>query len=433
MASYGVVCPSEAGHLLSVGGLGAELVRRGHRVVLLSGPDAAQMAGELNLEFHEMTFGDPPDARSRAVRMVMGAVGAGPYLGQGNWFLWLAQVLLEQLPAALESLALDGLIVDEAELAAGTVAEYMGYPFVTVCSGLPWHEEAGIPPVYVNWQATPGRLARLRNRIAYAGLRWQFGPTLGVINRRRADWGLPRLRHIDETYSPLAQLAQLCRELDFPRKELPDVFHYVGPLTTNRRQPDHGFPWDRLDGRRLIYASVGTMADSRNLATIRKILAACADVDAQLVVGLGKWAGHRGVRGLDELGDIPGNPVLVDYAPQLAVLEKADLLITHAGINTVNEALSLGVPILALPRIGDQMGTAARIEAAGVGLMGSFNKSTPGEIRALVDRLLSEDRFRIRARALQQATAQSGEVRGAADIVEQALATGRPVYRQPRA
>ena len=57
--------------------------------------------------------------------------------------------------------------------------------------------------------------------------------------------------------------------------------------------------------------------------------------------------------------------MVVDFAPQLELLDKAAMLITHAGVNTVLEALCRGVPMVALPRNADQPGNAARIEYAG--------------------------------------------------------------------
>jgi len=45
---------------------------------------------------------------------------------------------------------------------------------------------------------------------------------------------------------------------------------------------------------------------------------------------------------------LPGSPLVV-YAPQLELLAKARLTITHAGLNTVLDSLSNGVPLVAIP------------------------------------------------------------------------------------
>ena len=171
------------------------------------------------------------------------------------------------------------------------------------------------------------------------------------------------------------------------------------------REPD--FPWDRLDGRPLIFASLGTVPDPANVPVFRKIVAACAGLDAQLVLALGKWHDKQdSVR--EKLGPIPDNAVVVEFAPQLALLDRAAMMITHAGLNTTLECLSRGVPMVALPRSADQPGNGARIEYAGAGLRASFRRCTPAEVRVLVQRVLADGSFRRRARELGQAMRAPG-------------------------
>jgi UDP:flavonoid glycosyltransferase YjiC (YdhE family) len=84
-------------------------------------------------------------------------------------------------------------------------------------------------------------------------------------------------------------------------------------------------------------------------------------LDAQLVISLG------GGNNPESLPNLPGNPLVVGYAPQLELLEKATLTITHAGMNTTLECLTNGVPMVAIPVANDQPGIAARIAWTGVG------------------------------------------------------------------
>jgi len=70
---------------------------------------------------------------------------------------------------------------------------------------------------------------------------------------------------------------------------------------------------------------------------------------------------------LDYLGPIPANTIVVRIAPQMELLKRAALCITHAGLNTVLEALAQGVPMVAIPIGYDQPGVAARIVHHGVG------------------------------------------------------------------
>jgi zeaxanthin glucosyltransferase len=62
-----------------------------------------------------------------------------------------------------------------------------------------------------------------------------------------------------------------------------------------------------------------------------------------------------------DLGPIPSNVIVVDQAPQIELLQRATLCITHAGLNTALESLAYGVPMVAIPIGYDQFGVAACI------------------------------------------------------------------------
>ena len=211
---------------------------------------------------------------------------------------------------------------------------------------------------------------------------------------------------------------------------LPAQFHYIGSFAAGRQvNTDHQFPWPRLDGRPLIFASLGTIPDAGNPPAFRKVLAACAGLDAQLVLALGNWKGEHGtVR--EQLGPVLDNALVVDFAPQMALLDRAALSITHGGSNTVLEALSRGVPMVALPRSADQMGMAARVVHCGAGLRASFKKCTPEELRRWSNGGCAKTPCANCAGQLRQAMQAAGGVPWAAEIAEAALTAGRPVLRE---
>ena len=186
-------------------------------------------------------------------------------------------------------------------------------------------------------------LSRLRNRLAIRLLLRAASPLSRDISRQRRAWGLkPHLRP-DDALSSLAQITQLPEALEFAiRGEKPPGLYYTGPFVHAQQRPAVEFPWERLDGRPLIYASLGTFQNGSE-TIFRKIAEACAGLDAQLLISLGG--------GLDpeKLGELAGSPLVVRFAPQLEIVKRAALVITHAGINTVLESLSVGVPLVAIP------------------------------------------------------------------------------------
>lgn len=416
--------------MLPDGTVGAELVRRGHRVTVLAQSRAAPLTEKLGLPLHELNFDDVPRSSSWILWKAFESVGAGVIAGMRGAFRWHAEAMLRKLPNILQDLAFDGAIVDQNISEGGTLAEHAGLPFVTVASAAPWYEEIGVPPPFTHSIYGTGLRHHLRSRMHYAGWHWFMRPTMKLINTYRRQWALPPIRRVNDLFSPLAQVSQLCAEFDFPRRRLPRHFHFIGSLAADRQlQNDSGFPWDRLDGRRIIFASLGTIPDPANPPVFRKILQACDGLDAQLVLALGKWSQeHVDLSAI--LAPVPRNALVVDFVPQMALLDKAALLITHAGSNTVVEALHRGVPMVALPRSADQPGMAARIEYSGAGLRASFYRSTPEELRQIVQRVLDDERFSRRAKELQQAMRAAGGAARAADIVAQALTTRRPVRRE---
>lgn len=189
-------------------------------------------------------------------------------------------------------------------------------------------------------------------------------------------------------------------------------YHYSGSRTSVP------FLYEQLTGQPLIYASLGTI-QNRLLWVFRMIAEACKEFDVQLVISLG--GGHNP----DLLPDLPGKPVVVGYAPQLELLQKATLTISHAGMNTTLESLTNGVPIVAIPISNDQPGVASRIAWAGAGTMVPLGKVSVDKLRKAIKQVLTEDSYKKNAVCLQEAIRRAGGVRHAADIIEQVVA--RPV------
>ncbi|NEP59081.1 MAG: glycosyl transferase family 1, partial [Symploca sp. SIO2G7] len=169
-----------------------------------------------------------------------------------------------------------------------------------------------------------------------------------------------------------------------------------------------------------IYASLGTL-QNRLLWIFQMIAEACIGLDAQLVISLGRDAEP------ESLPELPGNTLVVGYAPQLELLQQATLTITHAGMNTTLESLSNGVPMVAIPITNDQPGVAARIAWTGTGEVVTLKSLSVPKLRGVIEQVLTEDSYKKNALRLQEAIRRAGGVKRAADIIEQVVATGKPV------
>ncbi|HEU4733578.1 MAG TPA: glycosyltransferase [Kofleriaceae bacterium] len=133
----------------------------------------------------------------------------------------------------------------------------------------------------------------------------------------------------------------------------------VGSSIPLGRRPDHvGFDWTRLDDRPLIYASPGTVYPPPP-AFFPVLARVCDRLELQLVIVS---------EALPAGADMARPPIVVSYAPQLEMLERAAVFVTHGGGNSIMEAIHFGCPMLVAPLASDQPVQAHLVEANGVGL-----------------------------------------------------------------
>ena len=99
-------------------------------------------------------------------------------------------------------------------------------------------------------------------------------------------------------------------------------------------------------------------------------------------------------------------------------------------MNTTLESLNNGVPMVAIPITNDQPGVAARIAWTGTGEVIPLAKVTVKTLQTVIKKVLTEDSYKKNTLRLQEAMKQADGVNRAADIIEQVIATGKPVLAQ---
>jgi len=395
--------------------LACSLQQRGHEVVIFGIADTEERVRAMGIEFYRIGTEDYPlGTLQKLDEHLAGLTGLATFRCTLERVRNSARMVFRDAPDAVRTANVEALLVDEAEF-AGSVADLLGLPWISIALIPPMVPDDRFPPFWFGWAGGQDRLSRLRNRLGMLLLLRIAAPISRELKQQRSAWGLKAFRHPGETLSPLAQITQLPEALEFEvAGEKPAGLHYTGPFVHAQQRPAVEFPWERLDGRPLIYASLGTLQNGSE-AIFRTIADACAGLDAQLLITLGG--------GLDPatLGKLAGDPLVVRFAPQLEILKRAALVITHAGLNTVLESLSEGVPLVAVPLGNDQPGVAARVKARGAGLVVPRNKLNPARLRKAVMLVLQEARYREAAQALQRAFQQLDGPGRAADLIEQVL------------
>ncbi len=194
------------------------------------------------------------------------------------------------------------------------------------------------------------------------------------------------------------------RELQPARDLLDETFKFVGPMIGVRGDaPD--FPFDQIEGCPTIYISLGTMASNEDF--FRTCVEAFTDVPFCVVIS----TGGKEV----SLADLPQNILLRRYVPQLDLLQRIDVFVTHGGWNSINEALYHDVPLVVCPQGKDQFSNAAIVEGLGAGKM--LLEITRDNLHTVVDEVLSDKSYSQHAKEIGESLRSAGGAKRAASEI----------------
>ena len=394
--------------------LARKLQSRSHDVVFISLPDGERSVRAAGLPFLPCAAKEfPAGSLKERLRWLSKLQGEEALRATLQNVAARTEAMLNSLPATLTAAAIDAVVLDTVLIYTELAPMSLGMPYAHVANALHFDYSGYTPLCFYNWphETTPTALAR--NRKGVESFLETLAPTIAVAEAyaKRAgldlDWDNP-----SATISKLAWITQTPREFDFESSHWPSQFHYTGPFHdgTGRREVD--FPWERLTGEPLIYASMGTLMNG--LADVyRTITAATAQRKrVQLVLSVGDQLDPA------QVGWVPSNTILVKRAPQLELLKRASVCITHAGLNTVLEALAQGVPQVAIPVTVDQPGVAARIAEKKTGLFVPLKELTVSRLSLLLDQVLNDSTYRDNARYFQKVIAEINGLSKAADLLE---------------
>jgi len=414
VSHFGVLSYSGTGHLNPLIALSKKLVARGHRATFFQHHELEHRVRQHGLEFFPIEIPRLSGSKQQHVKTdrckTTGCIGE--ICDRLKRIDGEMKMFLREYPAAIRAAGVDTLILGEISLTGPTVAEMLRLPYFIVSTSIPhnfgWESPRNITTSF-SW------LERLQKELLEVSVLRMRGPVRRSLDRHRRQVGLGSIRRIRKTFPELAHITQWPQCLDIPRSELPANFFYTGPFVDKAGREFVEFPWDRLDGRPMIYASLGTTRNG-DPAIFHRIAEACSELDLQLVISLG------GRRDPTSFTGLPGDPLVVENAPQLELLNKAEIVITHAGPNTVLETLMMGKPMLALPITLDQPAVAVRLARLGVAEVLSTESHSAQQIRAALIKVRGSSHYRDTARKLQTQICSLCGLDCAADIIEGALA-----------
>lgn len=378
----------------------AELVRRGHTVTYHTSP---------------------------AFRAEIEAAGATVYLYPGGdqpfpdpptpvtWMEALASTAVHMLPTVLTDLRRDrpDLIVhDSACLWGAVAARELGVPAASSFTTFALNRH--VPsPTRGSWDLLTAATAQPRSVQGYLRSRW-------ALHRRFDARGLPLL-DLANIRQPL-NLVYTSRTFQPAVESFDQSYRFVGP-SIGARPVDPSFPADRLRDP-VLFASLGTVFNA-DPELLRSLATALAPLGGTVIVSTGQTDPEA-------LGPLPANVLARRFVPQLEVLPRAALFVTHGGMNSVNEAMYAGVPLLVVPQGADQPMVARRVVELGAGLSIRAQDVARDSVSVLARHLLHDPRFGTAASALQVAQREAGGYRRAADELERYLHTAGSVSQSSR-
>ena len=325
----------------------------------------------------------------------------------------------------------DSVIVDAAIPYIALAVHKAKRRVAVVTTTLPVTRDLELPPLTsgIIPDGTPG--CRLKTKLVWSRhllldkklrvlRRWEY--PVFHIRRFAAACGYPPSRVNGETTFGVKldfpELILCPAEFDFPRPPALERL-YLGPCVDLSR-PEPAFPWELLDQRPLVYCAIGTIL-SRSHAThglLEKIVRAAAALpDLQFVFAAGAtWKDGAP-------GSKPANVLVVREAPQLALLRRAALMITHGGFNTVKECILMGAPMIALPskNFRDHFSSAERVVYHGLGLQRDIAEVSSTELISLIDQILNDQSFKLRVDLMREKFLQQDRFDIAIKVIENSI------------
>ena len=400
-------------------GIGDVLRRRGHRVVFVIEESFAGTLEEKGFEERLMRLSAPPEQEEEPGQFWKDFIRETAPVFRKSTFEQLEEFIAPTWQALLDG----ARYVDERlaeifdELRPDAIVEDNVCAFPAIpASGLPWVRIASCNPLEMKDPELPPTFGGLplEDRSEWDAFRAEYARTTGAMQSDFSEFcverGAPPLPGGEMIHSSERLNLYLYPEaVDYPRsRALGDSWHNLGSCV---RATDEAWepPAEVAEGEgSLIYVSLGSLG-SGDVPLMERLVEALGKTPHRYVVSKGPQ---------HEEYELAPNMVGAEFLPQVSVLPKVDLVITHAGNNTTTECLHFGKPMIALPLFWDQHDNAQRIDETGFGRRLDTYGFGDEEISAAIDELLGDEELAKRLGDVSSKLQASPGTERAADLIE---------------
>lgn len=376
--------PPFVGHLSPAISVAMELEARGHAIGWVGNQELLKRLGSKSMVIRGYTLdwvAEQANERPDKLR------GPDAIVSLWKTYLGMAQAMYVLVVEALGAFRPDLVLSDQQTFAGALAAREAGYRWLTLATT---SGEIGVGP-----QSYAGFHRWLTNALA------ELAAELGVRDAT------------DPRFSPFGTLLFSSRALT---GELPSQLQIASiGCSIKHRSESTTFPWEKLDRRRKVLVSLGTLNDLAGKAFLEEAWVACHDRRETIqTILLDPSASIQHVSDDDIL--------ILRSIPQLALLEHLDLVVCHGGQNTISEALSHGVPLVVAPIRDDQPMNAAQVADAGAGVRVRFGRPRSSAIGNAIDLVLGDPAYRAAAMDIRPSMIDGTD--RAADAIERFLRSG---------
>ncbi|BBZ45150.1 glycosyltransferase [Mycobacterium parmense] len=392
------------GHLLPVGALLCELVRRGHQVHLRTMSDGVEMMRAVGVHAEPVAPGIEAIAgRDWQARNALGVLKISI-----DTLCRRAAPEVDDLRRAVDAVRPDAVIVDANCWGAMSAAEAGDLPWLVFSPFTPYLRSRGVPPFGPGLRPLPGVVGELRDGSVRPLVRHLFDrPILPRVNAIRARLGVSPVASVDDLMrrAPLL-LATGGEPFEYRHPGWGDLVHHIGACVF---EPAPSAPPDWI-------AAIDRPLVLVNTSSLRQPDAALGRIALQALAGEQVHVVATFPAGIPPGLPRPANATVCRFVSHSALLERASCAITHGGMGTTLKALDRGVPVCAVPFARDQAEVARRVEVARCGTRLAAKRLTPARLRAKVQQAMS---MADGARRVAAGFAATGGVARGADLIEQ--------------
>ena len=146
-------------------------------------------------------------------------------------------------------------------------------------------------------------------------------------------------------------------------------------------------------------------------------ISALTQTEYQVILSVGNLVS------LEAFGELPEHISVLSHVDQIAVLQQADVFVSHCGMNSVSESLYFGVPLVMLPQTSEQGGVARRVEQLGAGI--KLQRVDADSILGAVNKVLVQSAYAHAAAEIAAGFKRCSGAKGAADKIIQVCHGGK--------